>query len=171
LRRSKSFDLKLEMVALSEDLRRRIIDGWKKKGLSTEELAERFDVGTATVKRLKRAYRETGSIEPKGHGGGNPRRISVEQEPLVEALVQKHPDWTEAKYAEVLQKEHGIRASAVTVGRVIRRLGYSVKKNPSLRTSATSPTSSASEPNTKNESETSPLHVWFLWTKRARTLR
>jgi transposase len=159
------------MVPLSDDLRRRIVRAWQKKGLSTEELAELFDVGTATIKRLKRGYRETGSIAPKPHGGGMPRKIKPDEEPVVEALLQAHPDWTEDKYAEVLAREHGIIASPATVGRVIRRLGYSVKKNPSSRPKGTNRTSSGNASSTESESEPSPLRVWFLWTKRARTSR
>ena len=157
--------------ALSEDLRWRIIDLSRKQKLSAVELAERFGVGEATVKRLKRTFRETGSVRPKPHGGGMPRRITQEQEPLVEALVLQHPDWSEDMYAEYLAECHGIKASAVTVGRVIRRLGYSVKKSPSSRRSATGPTSSKSESGTSRKSKTSPFRVLFLWTKPARTRR
>jgi transposase len=158
-------------AALSEDLRWRIIKVWKKKKLSAVELAEQFGVGEATVKRLKRTFRETSSVVPKPHGGGMPRRIAKEQEPVVEALVQQHPDWSEDMYAEHLAEHHDIRASAVTVGRVIRRLGYSVKKSPSSRRSAIDPTSSKSGSDTWRESKTSPFRVWFLWTKPARTRR
>jgi transposase len=160
------------MVPLSDDLRQRIIDTWRKhKSLSNEELAERFAVGPATVGRLKRRFRESGSVAPKPHGGGQPRKISPEKERIVEALLQAHPDWSEDRYAEVLEREHGLKVSPATVGRTVRRLGYSVKKSPSSPPKRTSPTLSGSGSNTKSESETSPLRVWFLWTKRARTSR
>ena len=90
---------------------------------------------------------------------------------LVEKLVQAHPDWTEAEFAEALKREHGIEASAVTVGRVVRRLGYSVKKKRSSRASEIDQTSSDAERSGLPESEASPLRVWFLWTKRVRTRR
>ena len=158
-------------AALSEDLRWRIIKAWQKKKPSSVELAEQFGVGEATVKRLKRTFRETKAVKRKPHGGGMPRIITPEQESLVEALVQQYPDWSEDMYAEYLAKHHDIRASGVTVGRTIRRLGYSVKKSPSSRRSATSPTSSNDESDTWRESKTSPFRVWFLWTKPARTPR
>ena len=158
-------------AALSEDLRWRIIKVWQKKKPSTVELAEQFGVGEATVKRLKRTFRETKTVKRKPHGGGTPRIISPEQESLVEALVQQYPDWSEDMYAEYLAEHHAIQASGVTVGRVIRRLGYSVKKSPSSRRNATGPTSSKSESDTWRESKTSPFRVWFLWTKPARTRR
>jgi transposase len=156
---------------ISEDLRHRIVATWRKGQLTTEQLAERFSVGTATVKRLTRLYRETKSVAPRPHGGGQPRKIKPEQEALVEALVQAHPDWSEDQYAKHLTEAEGIRASAVTVGRVIRRLGYSVKKRPSLPKSATGRTSSSDGAATSNESKASPFRVWFLWTRPAPTSR
>jgi len=158
-------------AALSEDLRWRIINVWQKKKLTTDELAEQFGVGSATVKRLKRTYRQTKSVKRKPHGGGTPRIITPQQESLVEALVQQYPDWSEDMYAEYLAEHHDIHASGVTVGRTIRRLGYSVKKSPSSRRSATSRTSSNGESDTWRESKTSPFRVLFLWTKPARTQR
>jgi transposase len=130
-----------------------------------------FGVGAATVARLKKNFRDTKGVAAKPHGGGNPPRIPKEKEALVETLVQQHPDWTETRYAKELSEQHGITCSSVTVGRVIRRLGYSVKKRPSSRKSATDRTSSSVDGHTSNESKTSPLRVWFLWTKRARTSR
>ena len=158
-------------AALSVDLRWRIIKAWQKKKLPADELAEQFGVGEATVKRLKRTFRQTKDVKRKPHGGGTPRLITPEQESLVVALVQQYPDWSEDMYAEYLAKHHEIHASGVTVGRTIRRLGYSVKKSPSSRRSATGPTSSKSESGTWRESKTSPLRVWFLWTKPAPTQR
>lgn len=157
--------------AISADLRRRIVQAWKKRKLTTPELAELFDVGEATVGRLKRLFRETGHIEPKAHGGGRHAIIGPDEEHLVEALVQVHPDWTEEEFAAALKADHGIKASAITVGRVIRRLGYSVKKKRSSRKSATAKRSKLDDESSDKPSQTSPLRVWFLWTKRARTSR
>src|SRR5262245_12403545 len=158
-------------AALSEDLRWRIIKAWQRKRSSAVELAEQFGVGEATVKRLKRTFRETKGVKRKPRGGGMPRIITPEQESIVEALVQQYPDWSEDRYAQYLAENHDIHASGVTVGRVIRRLGYSVKKSPSSRRSATGPTSSKNECDTWRESKTSPFRVWFLWTKPAPTPR
>ena len=158
-------------AALSEDLRWRIIEAWKKHKLTNEELAERFGVGSASVKRLKLLYVRTKAVAAKPHGGGARRKIGPEQEAIVATLVQAHPDWGEDQYAEHLAKAHGIHASAVTVGRAIRRLGYSVKKKRSSRKSVTGPTSSLAGGSTSKKSETLPFRVWFLWTKPARTAR
>ena len=68
--------------------------------------------------RLKRRYRDTKSVKPKPHGGGQKRRISREQEPLVEALVRQHPDWTEDQYAEALLNARG--AGLLITAEVVR---------------------------------------------------
>lgn len=156
---------------VSDELRERIVAAWRQKKLKGQELAELFGVGEATVTRLKRRFRDTGSVKPKPHGGGTKPIIGREQERLVEALVQKHPDWSEDQFAKALADEHGITASAVTVGRAIRKLGYSVKKRRSSRKSVIEQPSSSDESDTSNESKTLPLRVWFLWTKPARTRR
>jgi transposase len=56
------------------DLRTRIIEAWQAEKLLVPELASRFKVGTATVKRFIRRFRETGSVEPLPHGGASARR-------------------------------------------------------------------------------------------------
>ncbi len=155
----------------SLDLRTRVVDAYERGGLTYTEVAELFSVGRATVSRWLRLRRESGAVGPKPHGGGQPRKIKPDQEKLVEKLVQAHPDWTEAEFAEALKREHGIEASAVTVGRLVRRLGYSVKKKRSSRASEIDPTSSDAEVSGPPEWEASPLRVWFLWTKRVRTRR
>jgi len=158
-------------AALSEDLRWRIIDAWRKRKLPASEIAELFGVGEATVKRLKKRFSTTKSVARSPVGGGTPRKIGREQERIVESLVAAHPDWREDQYAEELAKYHNIHASAVTVGRAIRRLGYSVKKRRSSPKSATVQQSSRADGSTSKTSKTLPFRVWFFWTKPARTAR
>lgn len=152
------------------DLRKRVLAAWRSEDLTYEALAERFGVGRATISRWKRLYRETGSVEPRPHGGGRQRAITREQETEVERWVKAHPDWTEREYQAALAGQ-GIVASRATVGRVIRSLGYSVKKSPSLPRSETSDTCNSDGPNTSQACETSPFRVWFSWTKPASTSR
>jgi transposase len=159
------------MRALSEDLRRRIIDAWKKRKLNTQELAHTFGVSEATVRRFKRRWQATGSVGALPHGGGQPRKINPEQEKFVQGLVQQHPDWTEDMYADALLKKYGLKVSSVTAGRVIRRLGYSVKKKRSSPLKGIGKTSAEGASSISRASKGSPLRVWFLWTKRVRTSR
>jgi len=158
-------------LSASLDLRSRVVAAYRRGGVTYDEVAERFSVGRASVSRWLRRERETGSVEPLPHGGGQPRRIQGKHEKIVERLVQEHPDWTEAEFADELRKRHGLDVSAVTVGRAIRRLGYTVKKSRSSRAKETVPTLSANAKSTSRGSPESPLRVWFLWTKRVRTSR
>lgn len=135
------------------------------------ELADVFGVSPATVTRLKALFRETQSVSKRPHGGGRKRVIDEDGAQLLEKLVLAHPDWTEDAYAKALLDLHGITASAASAGRVIRRLGYSVKKSPSSPRSGTNHMSSNVDASIEKASETSPQRVWFLWTRLAPTRR
>jgi transposase len=156
---------------LSVDLRERVIKAWRDGGETYAELAERFGVGYATVSRWLRRYRETGGVEPTGHRGGAPRRITSEQEPFIERLVLANPDWTEAQLTTALREQFGIEVSRSTVGRRIRKLGYRLKKRHSSPASGIASPSFRDESSTSSKSETSNLRVWFLLTKPAQTSR
>ena len=155
----------------SRDLRKRVVETYRRGGISYRELARRFAVAEASVSRWLRRFRESGDVQPRAHRGGRKRLIGAKQEKQLEKLVLAHPDWTEDHYRDTLKKRYGIVASSVTVGRAIRRLGYSVKKRPSSLPSATDPMLSEGESSTSVGSDRSPLRVWFLWTKPARTSR
>ena len=48
--------------ALSEDLRRRAVDAYEDAEGTLEEVAARFCIGTATLTRWNRVWRETGGF-------------------------------------------------------------------------------------------------------------
>ncbi|WNG44872.1 transposase [Archangium minus] len=60
----------------STDLRERVLAACE-RGLTIEEVARQFEVGTATVKRWRQFRRQRGSVEPAPHGGGKPPRVTV----------------------------------------------------------------------------------------------
>ena len=158
-------------VGYSLDLRQKLISAWKRRGLRARELSELFDVGVATVRRWQRLDRETGSVVCRPHGGGRKRSIDTEQLKALERHVLSHPDWTDDEYTEAMRRDHGSTAGRSSIGRAIRGLGYSVKKRPSLPQSGIVPMSDTAVPSTSEGPGPSPLRVWFLWTKRARTSR
>jgi transposase len=128
---------------LSVDLRTRIIAAWQSSKFSSwEEIAETFGVGRATVNRLIRRFRETGSVEPSTHGGGVEPLITEEKLLEVFELVQEQPDRTIEELAELYAKQHGVTVSRSTMGRALGRLGLSRKKRPSPRPNATARASS-----------------------------
>ena len=107
------------MSPLSVDLRQRIIQAWQNEKARVPELAERFSVGTATVKRLIRQFRETGSIEPRPHGGGQRPKIPAERLPQVQRLLEANPDWSVDELAEAYNRQEGTTISRSTMTRTI----------------------------------------------------
>ncbi len=159
------------MSPLSVDLRQRIVRAWQKEKARVPDLAERFSVGTATVKRLIRRFRETGSVEPLGHGGGRRPKIPARKLERVRKLVEANPDWSVAELAEAYNRNEGASVSRSTMSRALQRLGFTRKKSPWLPRNATP---NALRPGAKaswKRSAPSPLRVWYLWTKPARTRR
>jgi transposase len=110
------------MRAISDDLRLRIHEA-RQAGEGTAEVAERFSVSTAFVRRLIQRFRLTGSLAPKPHGGGPARKLEAYDEALRQA-AREHPDATPAEHKERLN----LPASRVAVWRALRRLRISRKK-------------------------------------------
>ncbi len=118
------------MSPLSLDLRRRIIEAWKAEKLRVLELANRFAVGTATVKRLIRRFRETGSVEPLPHGGGQRPKIPAEKLPRVQRLLEANPDWSVEEITAAYNRQEGAGVSRSTMVRAVARLGFTRREVP-----------------------------------------
>lgn len=111
---------------------RRTIVRLREEGHTHDEIAELVGVGPATVNRILRRYRETGSLEPLSPGGGNPSPLR-QVESKLKALVSAMPDGTVAEMAAALRKAEKLATSRSSVQRALVRLGYSRKKSPSSR--------------------------------------
>lgn len=110
------------MKPYSEDLRVRVVEA-RLSGETTAEVAERFGVCGAFVRRLLQRFRETGSLDPLPYPGRPGRRLDGRDDELREA-VREHPDATPAELRDLLK----LPVSAVTVWRAMRRLGLTRKK-------------------------------------------
>lgn len=73
-------------------------------------------------------YNRTGSAAPLPHAGGQTHRIPDEILPVLESIVKENPDLTREEYGELLFRETGAKAAVCTVGRALKRLGYTRKK-------------------------------------------
>src|SRR4051812_41247137 len=159
------------MSPISIDLRKRIIACWQEEKQSPEVLAKRFAVGSATVKRLIARFRITGSVEPMPHGGGQKPKIPLEKLPRVRRLVEANPDWTIEEILDAYNCEQGTTISRSTMDRAVRRLGFTRKKSRSLPRNVTPHALRPGAKASPKPPRQSPLRVWFLWTKPARTSR
>ena len=116
-------------TALSVDLRQRVLAAYQAKAGSQRQLAERFQVSLSFVRDLMRHYRQTGSIEPKPHGGGATAKLGNQQLPIVQALVEAQPDALLVELSERFAQQTGVEVSGSTMQRAVQRLKLSVKKN------------------------------------------
>jgi transposase len=111
------------------DLRLRVIATWQSGDHgSWEELAATFRIGCATVNRLIRRLRETGSVEPAPHGGGLEPLIPEESLMAVWELVQARPDGAVDEFADEYAKLAGVRVSRATMGGALARLSRPARR-------------------------------------------
>lgn len=111
------------MRPYSLDLRKRVLADYD-AGLSTQAIAEKYYISTKFVRDLRRLREETGQLAPrKGKAGPTPK-LAEHTEQLA-ALVQSQPDAT----LEELQRRLPVQASLTTIWRMVRRLGFTLKKS------------------------------------------
>lgn len=67
----------------------------------------RFGVGRATVNRVLRLARETGSVEPAPHAGGVPRRVTEADQRVLEEFLRVRPDATLDELRDALVVQRG----------------------------------------------------------------
>ena len=124
------------MNAYSEDLRKKAVEA-KERGMPTVEVARTFGVGISSVKRYAKTAREGGSLRPK-KSPGRPPKADERARRLLEADLQERPAATLSERREYLSSVAGLRVSESTVSRLLRRMGWSRKKDRWVRQNATS---------------------------------
>lgn len=121
------------------ELRQRVVAAYEAGEGSYPEIAERFRVGEATVKRWVRLFRRTGAVRPRPKRGGNRSDISLEE---LEAVVARLGDANAGEIAaEYNRGRRGKdRRHVSSIKRALYRAGFVVKKNDSGRWSSSVPT-------------------------------
>ena len=124
------------MDAYSLDLRKKIVEA-KERGMPTVEVGRAFGVGVSSVKRYAATAREGRSLTPKKRPGSKPKMDEAARR-LLERDMQERPAATLPQRREFLRQACGLEVSDSTVSRMLRRLGWSRKKDRWVRASATS---------------------------------
>lgn len=124
------------MDAYSLDLRKKIVDA-KQRGMPTAEVARAFGVGASTVKRYAATAREGRSLAPKKRPGSKPK-LDAAARKLLEADLRERPAATLPQRREYLGRVAGAEVSDSTLSRLLKRLGWSRKKDRWERQNATS---------------------------------
>lgn len=115
------------MRAYSEDLRQRVVGGVE-QGKRPEEVAETFQLSSASVRRFVKQKREQGHLCSQ-LPPGRPRTLSGEYEAVLVEQVEEHKDASLAEHTEMLYEATGCRVSFMTVQRALLRLGITRKKD------------------------------------------
>jgi transposase len=114
------------MKAYSQDMREHVLQAVD-KGYAREEIIKLFGISRSTIKRYIKQRRETGTVERRPIPGRPSRKFAPLQTGLT-AQLQAHPDETLERHCQLWEQEHGQRVSATTMGRAIRRMGWTRKK-------------------------------------------
>jgi transposase len=125
------------MHAYSSDLRERVVRAVDRGESTHKQIAERFGVGTAWIKKLLKRRRETGSIAARAHGGGRKAKYEGSTLERLRQELQQQPDATLEELRNRTQRD----ASLMAVFRALKRLGSHRKKSRSVPPSKIGPTS------------------------------
>ncbi len=123
------------MKPYSEDLRTRIVRAVE-NGMSKSGVARLFGVSLSSVKRYSRIAGRGESLQPR-KGGGRPPKTDQATEKLLGEDVKERPAATIVERRRFLERVTGKALSDSTVGRLLRRMGFSPKNGPWGRWSET----------------------------------
>ncbi len=124
------------MNAYSEDLRKKIVEALR-RGTTKSEAARSFGVSRSSVKRYAKLAEQGCSLTPKKRPGSKPK-MDERARRLLEANLEERPAATLSERREYLRRVAGLSVSESSVSRMVRRLGWSRKKDRWERESATS---------------------------------
>jgi transposase len=125
-------------MALSDDLRKRVVEAVIEDGLSRNAAARLFKVSIASAVRWVKQFETTGDVSPKLSGGDRRSgRIEAHHDYLM-GLIRRTPDITMLEIQERLIKNCGERFSVSVLWRFFDRHDVTFKKR-----ARTPPSSSA----------------------------
>lgn len=114
------------MQAYSPDLRERVLRV-ADQGMPHREIARVLGVSLATIGRYLKQRRETGQVMAKAIPGRSSKKMEALQAGL-EAQLRAFPDATLEQHACYWQQSQGMQVSRWSVGRAIKRMGWTRKK-------------------------------------------
>lgn len=109
--------------AYSMDLRERVMDACH-RGKTLAQVAEHYGVSESFVEKLKRRYRDCGTLEPKAHAGGR-QPVLADYDEVLRAQMAAKPDTTLEELRAVL----GVPVSLSTLWYRLNHLRLTFKKN------------------------------------------
>ena len=126
------------MKPLSIDLRNRIVRAYETSDSTKQQIADRFAVSVAVVKKLISQWKKLGTIEPQYQTVGRKPAFNEEQLRELDELIQQRCDMTLAEIQEHFKDK--VQCSTVTIHSTLKRLGWGYKKNHYMPLSKTEKT-------------------------------
>lgn len=117
-------------MALSDDLRKRVVEAVFVDGLSRNAAAKLFKVSIASAVRWVKQFETTGDVSPRPSGGDRRSgRIEAHHDYLM-GLIRRTPDITLLEIQERLIKNCGERFAISVLWRFFDRHDITFKKRP-----------------------------------------
>lgn len=136
------------MKPYSKDIRERVVEAYMSGEGTQRQVARRFSVSLSFVQSILKKYRETGSLEPKPHGGGYPPKIDQSGLALLQTIIDEYPSATLDQLCERFKTATGIAPSRVTMWRAVKKLsGRRKSAAPQHRTQSASGSGWSHSPN------------------------
>lgn len=114
-------------MAYSVDLRKRIVNAVLERRMTIAQAAKTFEVGTATVERYLRRYREKKDLTPRT-SPGRPSGLAEREALLQQQLAQRNDLRLEDRCRQ-WEQATGDRVSTATMSRWLRKVGVTRKKD------------------------------------------
>ena len=118
----------------SDDLRRKLLEAYDQGKGSLAELAEQFCVSLAWAWKISAARKRTGKVEQPAYRHGPKSRVD---EQVLSDLLRAHPDMTLPELQRELSNKSGLHFSTQHLWRVLKRMGFRLKKSRSTPKSGT----------------------------------
>jgi transposase len=118
----------------SQDLRDRVIDAVERGELSRRAAARRYEISESVAVKWVERVERGGSREPVRHGGGRASKLAPHRDFLEAARAEKSSITLQA-LCDRLLAERGVKADTSMMSRFFRRVGVTLKKRPTWRTS------------------------------------
>lgn len=127
--------------------------GLREEGRGYEEIATLLQISTASVNRILRRQRETGTVARLPRGGGAESPIQGRIAELLCRIVSEVNDATLDELTDALVRRARIKTSRSAVVRAMARLGFTRKKSRWWRSRETPPNTA---PDTRSSARSSP---------------
>jgi len=135
----ENFDARSIDPKAQEALRMRAVRAVVENGKTHQEVANDFGVARGTVTKWVSMYKKGGYEALKGKKQGRPRGGKLagwQASVIARKVIDKHPEqlklpwalWTRESVAALIERKFGIKLSVWTVGRYLRRWGFTPQR-------------------------------------------